>query len=127
MPNVTAKLLEVGAMKRLQFVSLLLLCVLLLAGCPKRTTVGKILADPGRFENKEVVLRGQVTQSFGALGPGIYEIDDGTGKLWVLVEKGGVPSQGAEVEVSGRVVPGATFAGKNYGTSLREKRRRIKG
>ncbi|MBI2956957.1 MAG: hypothetical protein HYY26_06575 [Acidobacteria bacterium] len=98
----------------------------LLAACPQRVTIAKIKQDPGRYHDKEVVLRGQVTQSFGALDQGIYEIDDGTGRLWVLVEDGGVPRKGAEVETLGRVVPGISFQGRDYGTSLREKKHRLR-
>lgn len=97
---------------------------LILAGCPKRTKIADIKQDPGRYHDKEVILEGEVTQSFGAFGQGIYEIDDGTGQMWVFVEEGNVPSRGAEVKVTGRVTPGVTFAGRNYATVLREKRRK---
>ena len=100
------------------------LLVLALAGCPSQTTIAKIKEDPGRYRDKEVALRGKVTQAFGALGQGAYELDDGTGRIWVLVEEGGVPRQGAEVETVGRVIAGATFLGRDYGTSLREKKHR---
>jgi len=100
------------------------LLVLALAGCPKQTTVADIKNDPGRYRDKEVALRGKVTQAFGVLGQGAYELDDGTGRIWVLVEEGGVPRQGAEVETVGRVIAGATFLGRDYGTSIREKKHR---
>lgn len=105
---------------------LLPLLLLLLTGCPQRATIADIQQDPGRYRDKDVVLQGTVTQSFGALGQGVYEIDDGTGRLWVLAEQGGVPSRGAEVEVEGRVVGGVTFAGRNYATALRERRHRAR-
>lgn len=94
---------------------------LLLVGCPEETTIGRILEDPGHFTNKEVAIRGTVSNSFGALGQGAYELDDGTGKIWIVVEKGGVPSKGARVRSVGRVVGGLTFGGRNLGTALREK------
>jgi len=103
-------------------------CIALLAialtGCPQRTSIADITRDPGRYYDKEVTVAGRVTRSYGALGQGIYEIDDGTGRLWVFAEKYGVPSARAEVSVTGRVVPGVTFAGRNYVTVLRETRRR---
>ena len=109
-----------------KLVSLLLLPLLavILTGCPKQTTIADIKKDPGRYMNKEVALRGKVTQAFGALGQGIYELDDGTGRIWVLVEERGVPRSGAEVETVGTVVPGVTFSGRDYGTSVREKKHR---
>lgn len=33
--------------------------------------------------NKEVIVAGRVTQSIGAFDHGIYQVDDGTGSLWV--------------------------------------------
>jgi hypothetical protein len=65
-----------------------------------------------------------VTQSIGFLGRGIYQVDDGTGKLWVLSETHGVPSKGAMVGVKGRVIPTVTFMGINYATVMRESDRR---
>jgi hypothetical protein len=105
--------------------ALLLGCVCLLLVACEETTIGKINEDPGRYANKEVSLRGAVSNSFGLLGQGAYELDDGTGKMWVLVEKGGVPSKGARVRTVGRVVGSATFAGRNFGTALREKKHRV--
>jgi hypothetical protein len=112
------------ATRKLAALLLLPLLALILAGCPKQTTIADIKKDPARYENKEVQLRGRVTQAIGALGQGIYEIDDNTGRLWVLVESSGVPRTGAEVETVGTVVPGVTFGGRDYGTSLREKKHR---
>ncbi len=100
------------------------LAVLLLAGCPQRTTIAQIKQDPGHYHDKEVVLRGHVTESYGVLAQGVYELDDGTGRLWVLVEKRGVPRKGAEVEVVGRVISGVSFSSRDYGTGLREIRHR---
>ena len=94
-----------------------------LVGC-ERTKIGDITADPGRFMSKEVSVGGHVTQSIGVLGKGIYQIDDGTGKLWVLSETRGVPSRGAVIGVKGRVTPTVTFLGINYATVMRESNRR---
>ena len=91
------------------------------AGCPEGTTIAEINRDPGRFRDKEVVIEGNVVNSFGALGEGGYEVDDGTGKIWVLVtHSGGVPGRDARVRVRGRVTPGLTFAGRSFGTVIRE-------
>jgi hypothetical protein len=102
---------------------------LLLVGCPEQTTVGRINEDPGRYVNKEVALRGTVSNSFGvaiaSFGQGAYELDDGTGKIWILVERGGVPSKGARVRTVGRVVGSATFGGRNFGTAMRESKHRV--
>jgi hypothetical protein len=103
----------------------LLAATLLLAACPQQVTVAEINADPGRFANKEVTLKGTVVNSFGVLGQGAYELDDGTGKIWVLSDQGGgVPGKDARVRVAGRVATGVTFGGRSFGTVLRETDRK---
>ncbi len=104
------------------FVALTLM-VVALAAC-ERTRISVINADPGRYMNKEVAVAGQVTQSVGVIGRGIYQIDDGTGRLWVFSTVRGVPSRGARVGVKGRVVPTVTLLGINYATVLQETDRR---
>lgn len=94
--------------------------------CPKRETISRITGDPDRYQDKEVAIAGRVTNSYGALGTGVYEIDDGTGKLWVVAQRGGVPSRGAQVGTRGRLFTGFTLAGRNFGTVLEETDRRIK-
>lgn len=105
---------------RLVSLAVLLMGMVWLAGCPQGATVAEIKADPNRFAGKSVSITGNVTTSFGVLGQGAYEIDDGTGKIWVLTESGGVPGQGARVRVTGRVHTGVTFAGRTFGTVIRE-------
>jgi hypothetical protein len=109
--------------KRLLYSFLLSLVALALVAC-ERHKIGDITADPGRFNGKEVMVVGRVVQSVGVLGKGVYEIDDGTGKLWVLSETRGVPSKGAYVGVKGRITPTVTFLGTNYATVMRESDRR---
>jgi RecJ-like exonuclease len=109
--------------KRLLYGFILSLIALALVAC-ERQKIGDITADPGRFNGKEVAVAGRVIQSVGALGKGVYEIDDGTGKLWVWSETRGVPSKGAYVGVKGRIAPTVTFLGINYATVMRETDRR---
>jgi hypothetical protein len=78
--------------------------VLLLAGCEQKT-INEILADPGRYANKEVAVAGTVTWSTSLLGNGVYEIEDGTGKL-LVVSTSGVPRKGAQVVVKGKIREG---------------------
>jgi hypothetical protein len=110
--------------KKLLALALLTVVTLALAGCPEGTTVGKIQSDPSRFYGKEVGIKGKVTSSFGALGNGVYEVDDGTGKIWILSEGYGVPGKGAEVKVVGRVVDSINWGGRNFATALRQTDRR---
>ena len=99
---------------------------LFLAAC-EREKISDINADPGRYHGKIVDVAGEVTQSLGALGKGVYQINDGTGSLWVYSDKLGVPSRGAHVGVRGSVVPTFTFLGVNYATVLKESDRRGSG
>lgn len=102
---------------------LLLASVVLLTACPNRESIGKINADPGRYRDKEVAVVGTVSNSYGALNQGFYEIDDGSGKIWVVTKRG-VPSRGAQVGAKGRVYNGINFNGRNFGTVLEETDRR---
>jgi hypothetical protein len=112
--------------KKLGPASLLLAAVLLLTACPSQTTISKINADPERYRNKEVAIAGTVKDSYGALGQGAYEIDDGTGRLWVVTRRG-VPSRGARVGAKGHIYNGFNFGGRNYGTVMEETDRRSQG
>src|SRR5437868_5514150 len=96
---------------------------LFLISC-QREKISEINADPGRFHGREVNVAGEVTQSIGVLGKGVYQVNDGSGSLWVYSETRGVPSKGAKVGVRGVVVPTFTFLGINYATVMRENDRR---
>jgi len=111
--------------KRFGSAFLLLAGMLLLTACPSQTTISKINADPGRYRNKEVAIVGNVTDSYGVLGNGAYEIDDGTGRLWVVTRRG-VPSRGARVGAKGHVYNGFQFGGRTFGTVLEETARSSK-
>lgn len=111
---------------RARIVSALLVAVgvLLLAGCPPRVSIAKINLDPGRYAGREITIAGQVTDSFGLGSRGVFQVDDGTGAIWVLEGGFGVPSRGARLAVTGRVEQGFTFGGRNFVTILRETERR---
>jgi len=109
--------------KRIVYFIAILMMGLALVAC-ERVKIGDINADPGRFMNKEVAVAGTVTQSIGALGRGIYQVDDGSGRLWVLSNGRGVPSKGAKIGVKGRVSQSVIFMGINYATVLQESDRR---
>jgi starvation-inducible outer membrane lipoprotein len=97
-----------------------------LTACADRKKISEVTADPGRYADKEVIIVGRVTNSYGALNYGAFEIDDGTGKIWVVTEKYGVPSKGTQIGVKGRVIPGLTYNGRNFGTGLHETDRRTR-
>lgn len=92
--------------------TIVILLALFMVGCEQKT-VNQIKADPGRYANREVSVVGTVVRSFSVLGRGAYEIDDGTGKLWVVSETG-VPREGAKIIVRGTIRDGYNlgFLGK---------------
>ena len=96
---------------------------LFLSGCG--VNIARINADPSRYHNRTVSVEGRVTNSFGALGTGGYQVDDGTGKIYVISHSG-VPSKGAVVKVRGRVQSGVTVMGKAFGTALFEDRHKVR-
>src|SRR5882724_8307277 len=96
---------------------------LVLAGCPQRTTIERINGDPSRFAGKEVTIAGRVSNSFGALGTGVFELQDETGRMWVFSERYGVPGRDARIAVTGRIQQGFTFGGRNFAVVLRESKR----
>ncbi|HEY7413461.1 MAG TPA: hypothetical protein VII13_22155 [Vicinamibacteria bacterium] len=82
-------------------VALLASLALLSVAC-RETTVSKLLAEPQKYANEDVGLKGDVVESVSVLGRGAYQLDDGTGTIWVVSTKG-VPRKGARVAVRGRV------------------------
>lgn len=97
---------------------------LVLAACPPRERIARINRDPGRFAGHEITLAGRVTNSFGAMGNGIFQVDDGTGTMWVFTDRFGIPGRDVKVAVTGRIEQGFSFHGHNYAVVLRETQRR---
>jgi hypothetical protein len=100
------------------------MAAVVLAGCAPMT-IGRINADPSRFRNQTVRVTGTVTTSVGLMGKGGYQIEDGTGKIYVISGTG-VPSRGSRVTVTGRVVPGAEVLGTAVGVTIREESHKVK-
>jgi hypothetical protein len=102
---------------------LLLAAALLLTSCAA-TSIGRINADPTRYRNRTVHVNGTVVTSFGALGTGGYQVQDNTGKIYVLSSTG-VPASGSRVTVTGTVINGVTVMGRSFGTTIREQHHKI--
>ena len=94
--------------------------LLALVGCPTHASIADINKDPGRYANKDVSIHGTVSEAFGALGNGVFQIDDGTGRMWVYSQNFGIPGNGNEISVTGRVQQGFAVAGRNFGVILRQ-------
>lgn len=107
------------------FAILLLSLITLFTACPQRTTISRLEADPARYRGREVLIYGTVTNSFGALGQGAYELSDETGKIWVLTQRG-VPTRGANVGAVGKFIDGVRWGGRSFGSALEETDRKIR-
>jgi len=101
-----------------------ILSTLALSGCAT-TSISRILADPHRYRQREVHVEGNVTNVIGALNTGVYQVDDGTGKIFVVSGRG-IPGKGVHVKVSGTVTEGVNIMGKSFGTSIQEHGHKVK-
>jgi len=107
------------------FLSVILAGLVALTACPSKTTIARINQNPSKYHDQQVGLIGTVTDSYGVMGNGIYELDDGTGRIWVMTTRG-VPNKGTRVGAAGRVHTGVNFGGRTYGIVLQEEQRRTK-
>lgn len=94
---------------KLLLATVLVSTMFVLVGCEQKT-INQIMAEPQRYANRDVGITGNVIRSFSVLGAGAYQVDDGTGKLWV-VAKNNVPREGARVGVKGKIQDGFNLGG----------------
>ena len=93
--------------------SLMLAVVLVgLNACSRTIHIKDLMDRPQEYDGKTVEIEGRVTQSAGVLGTGAYEVDDGTGKIFVISKGQGVPAQGAKTKASGRFESVFSFLGR---------------
>ena len=90
--------------RRSTVLTVLVLGALVLSACAARS-VNQILADPSRYRNREVRVSGSVAESYSFANRGAYRIDDQSGQLWVVSDRG-VPRKGARVTVKGTIREG---------------------
>lgn len=101
------------------------------AGCKgkKLDPISRILADPNAFYDRDVTVAGRVTRVFdptqGLLNLSAYQIDDGSGKIWV-VSRTGAPNSGQEVGLKGRVRTDFRLGNELLGAVLTEIERRTR-
>jgi hypothetical protein len=89
--------------------------------------VAQLKDQPGRYYDKTVSLTGTVTRSWGLpLVPfQLYSVDDGTGQITVISNRGRAPAQGTRVHVKGRVSDVASFGSQSIGLHINETDRKI--
>lgn len=99
-----------------------LIAAVAVAGCASTTSIGRLLADPGEYDGEEVRIEGEVQESLSLLGPGIYRVDDGTGRLPVVSREGGAPRSGSRVVVEGTFRSAFTLGDRTLAALLEENR-----
>lgn len=109
--------------RRFRFHLLALALLVFLIGCPQQTRIGDIESNPGRYQNREVSIAGTVTESFGLLGQGAFQLDDGSGRIWVLSGNHGMAGKGTRVGVVGRVVGGVNVGSRSFATAIEQTKR----
>ena len=108
---------------------LALVGAILISGCAARgVRIAQLKDQPGRYYDRVVSVNGTVTRSWGLpLVPfQFYSVDDGTGVITVLSNRGRAPAQGTRVHVQGRVNEVASFGNQSLGLHIDETNRKIK-
>jgi hypothetical protein len=112
-----------SSMKRWGLVFVVAGCCLLSA-CVSHVSIGRILNDPYRYQDRVVRVDGHVTQSVNAIVAGGYQVEDNTGKI-VVLSAAGAPKKGTDVSLTGRVSPSVSLLGQPFGMVIRERSRRV--
>jgi len=73
----------------------------LAVGCAS-TSINAVMADPGRYRDREVTVAGEVEESVGVLGHGFFKLRDEQSSLWVYTSRG-LPRKGSRLNTRGRV------------------------
>lgn len=97
--------------------------VVLVAACLGRvfTKIGDIQKSPEKYENKTVIVKGQVRSvtKLPGMEEGFYELTDGTGEITVTT-KGTLPVEGSSRVVRGTVQSQFKLFGKSFAWVIRE-------
>jgi hypothetical protein len=99
----------------------LLMLTLVLFGCGWHTHISEINDRPQDYEDKQVSIKGKVieTLSIPFVQKGLYQMDDGSGKIWVISQSR-IPSRGEKVVVKGEVKTGFSIGNRTFGTIVAE-------
>jgi hypothetical protein len=107
---------------QLRILAVALLLTLGSSGC-EQTKISDINKNPGKFAGYEVTVAGTVTSTAASSNPGTFQVDDGSGRLWVLTTSIHLPTQGSRVIVTGLVESGVNLGSNSLVTTLQETKR----
>jgi len=90
------------------------------AGCTG-VKISDIHETPSQYEGKEVSISGTVSETFwlGILSSGAYQIDDGSGTIWVVTNQE-PPEKGAKASTKGTVSTAVKIGDRSLGTVITE-------
>jgi hypothetical protein len=88
---------------------LIMVVAVVSAACATKS-INQVRADPAKYRNQTITVRGTVAESASIMGKGAYKLTDGEDSLWV-VTSGGAPRTGARVDVTGRIEDGYDLGG----------------
>jgi hypothetical protein len=75
--------------------------LVLLAGCASVTPIGDLLRNSSKYDGQTVRVKGEVRESAGLLGRGVYQLKDDTGTLTILSQTSAPPPKGSTIGVKG--------------------------
>ena len=96
--------------------------IVVLTGC-EQTRIIDINHHPERYAGEKVIIAGTVTSSVAPSNPGTFEMDDGSGRLWILSSSNIVPLPGTRIAVTGLVESKTTLGSTTLVTTLQEIKR----
>lgn len=104
----------------MKIVALFLVIVFVVSGCGSHIQISEIKAKPQEYKDKQVSVKGKVVETFSIpfVRKGMYQVDDGTDKIWIASQE--MPVRDDEVTVKGKVKTGFTIGGKIFGTVIAE-------
>jgi hypothetical protein len=111
-----------------RLLSIAVLGSIIVAGCASGVRISELKSQPDKYRDKTVSVTGVVSNSVGVsfVPFQMYNVDDGTGAITVVSRSGRSPSNGARVEVKGKVNEVAVFGGRSIGLHINEDDRKIK-
>lgn len=105
-------------------ISSILMCICagwLVASCAGPVAIGKIVAEPSKYDGKTVTVEGEVSGTQSLLLVKFYSLHDETGKITIVTEEA-MPKDGATKRVKGKVIEALSIADKSL-LVIRENRK----
>jgi len=96
----------------------LLSAIYLCSACSHHVSIESI--NHNQFRDRAITVAGRVANSFIDGNASVFELDDGTGRLWVFRDNTNLPAHNSSISITGKIEQGFPFAGRNFVIILRE-------